>query len=103
VEFLIHMQVGPIGDADLAAKLLREEAERSKALAADGVIRRLWRVPGRRENWGIWVAQSIDELHTAIASLPLYPYLNVTIHILATHPNDPGLCLEKASPIKEQV
>ena len=102
MEFLVHMQVGPIADSDLAAKLIRAEAERSQALAADGVIRRLWRIPARKENWGIWVAQSIDELHAAIASLPLYPYLNVTVHILAAHPNDPGLCLEKASPIKEQ-
>jgi len=103
MEFLVHMEVKPVADEELAARLLREEASRASTLASQGVIRRLWRVPGRRENWGIWVAQNVDELHTAIASLPMYPYLQVTIHILSTHPNDPGLPLEKCGPIKELV
>ena len=102
MEFLVHMEVKPIADEELAARLLREEAARARALASDGVIRRLWRVPGRRENWGVWVAQNVDELHTAIASLPLYPHLHVTIHSLCTHPNDPGLQLEKSLTIKEK-
>ena len=96
MEFLVYMEVGAIGDAEAAATLIRKEAERSRELAAIGVIRRLWRVPGRRANWGIWVASTVDELHQAIASLPLYPYLTVTVHPLASHPNDPGLALEKS-------
>lgn len=96
MEYLVYMDVGAIGDAEVAATLIRKEAERSRELAAVGVIRRLWRVPGRRANWGIWVAATIDELHQAIASLPLYPYLTVTVHPLASHPNDPGLPLEKS-------
>lgn len=95
LEFLVHMEVGSIGNGESAQTLLQQEAERARELARMGVLRRLWRVPGRRANWGIWSVVSIDELHAAIASLPLFPYLAVTVHPLATHPNDPGLPLEK--------
>ena len=94
VDFLVYMEVmGQPGAGDEALNLLRQEAERARQLADAGVLRRLWRVPGRRANWGIWNAASIDELHQAIASLPLFPHLNVTVHPLASHPNDPGLPL----------
>jgi muconolactone delta-isomerase len=87
MEFLVQMEVtAPISD-----ELLRKEAERARELAAAGILRRLWRVPGRRANWGIWAAATTDELHAALASLPLYPHLDITVHALATHPNDPAL------------
>lgn len=89
MEFLVHMEVGPFGTGDEALNLLKQEAERSRQFAEKGIIKALWRVPGRRANWGIWNAATIDELHNAIASLPLYPYISVTVHPLATHPNDP--------------
>jgi muconolactone delta-isomerase len=95
VEFLVYMELGPIGMGEEALDLLKQEAERARQLAQMGIMRRLWRVPGRRANWGIWNADTIDELHNAIASLPLYPHLTVTVHPLAHHPNDPGLPLRK--------
>jgi len=88
MDFLVHMEVTArleSGDA-----LLEKEAERARQLAAAGILRRLWRVPGRRANWGLWAAASTDELHAALASLPLFPYMSITVHPLATHPNDPG-------------
>lgn len=94
MEFLVHMEVvGQPGAGGEGLNLLRQEAERARQLADAGVLRRLWRVPGRRANWGIWNAVSMDELHQAIASLPLFTYLNITVHPLASHPNDPGLPL----------
>ncbi len=90
MEFLVHMIVLPIEGGPEKEKSLREqEAVRSRALAESGVMRRLWRVPGRRENWGIWSAADADELHDAFTSLPLFPYLLITVHPLASHPNDP--------------
>lgn len=83
-----------IDDSDASRLLLTREAERAKQLAADGILRRLWRIPGRRANWGIWTAASADELHAAIASLPLFPYMTITVYPLAAHPNDPGLPLD---------
>jgi len=77
-------------NGQLSDELLKEKAQRARELADVGILRRLWRVPGRRENWGLWDAVTTDELHAALASLPLYPYLDITVHPLATHPNDPG-------------
>jgi len=86
----VHMEVGPINGGPEAEKALREqEATRARELAETGLLRRLWRVPGRRENWGIWCADDADRLHDALASLPLFPYLKITVHPLASHPNDP--------------
>jgi muconolactone D-isomerase len=87
MEFLVQMEV----TAQASNELLQKEAERARQLAAAGILRRLWRVPGRRANWGIWAAATADELHAALASLPLYPHLDITVHALATHPNDPAL------------
>jgi muconolactone D-isomerase len=91
MEFLVHMEVAAlIEGGDGAEKMLREqESVRGRELAEKGILLRLWRVPGRRENWGIWKADNCDELHNALASLPLFKYLTITVHPLASHPNDP--------------
>jgi muconolactone delta-isomerase len=86
MDFLVYMEV----TAQASSELLQKEAERARELAAKGILQRLWRVPGRRANWGIWVADTTDELHAALESLPLYPYLDIRVHPLAKHPNDPG-------------
>jgi muconolactone delta-isomerase len=91
MEFLVYMEVARIEGGEEREKQLREqEAARSRELAKQGVMHRLWRVPGRRANWGIWRAEDCDQLHNAFVSLPLYPYLTITVHPLASHPNDPN-------------
>lgn len=90
MEFLVHMEVTRIEGSPEAEKALREqEAIRSRELAKAGILRRLWRVPGGRDNWGIWSAEDTDQLHDAFVSLPFFPYLRITVHPLASHPNDP--------------
>ncbi len=92
-EYLVHIQVNwpPDGDEALKSRLIAAERARAVELIADGVLRRLWRVPGRWANWGVWRAADADELHQAIASLPFFPWLDVRVHPLAAHPSDPGL------------
>lgn len=90
MDFLVHMQVGAIGDPELERSLREQEAARAGELAAAGVLRRLWRVPGQRANWGVWSAADADALYAALSSLPLFPYLDISVHPLAAHPNDPG-------------
>ena len=92
MEFLVHMEVTRLDvSPEFEVELRRREAERAHELAKEGILVRLWRVPGRRENWGIWKTDSIDQLHNALVSLPMFPYLLITIHPLAGHPNDPLL------------
>jgi muconolactone D-isomerase len=91
MEFLVHMEVSGIEFGSEAETALRkQEAARARELAAAGNLVRLWRVPGSRKNWGIWNAADANQLHDILASLPLFPYLTITVHPLAPHPNDPG-------------
>ena len=91
-EYLVHIQVNwpPDGDPAKRDELMAAERARGRELVEDGVIRRLWRVPGRWANWGVWRADSPDELHAALASLPFFPWLDIQVIPLAGHPNDPG-------------
>jgi muconolactone D-isomerase len=91
MEFLVHMEVRHIPGGPQAETELRErESVRARELADAVILLRLWRVPGRRENWGIWSAEDADALHEALTSLPMFPYLVITVHPLASHPNDPA-------------
>lgn len=92
MDFLVRIDVRIPADFDEARKndLVRREADRAKELAAAGVIYRLWRIPGRWSNVGIWRARDATALHDAITSLPMYPWLAVDVTPLAAHPSDPA-------------
>jgi muconolactone D-isomerase len=87
VEFLIEIEVRmPTSmDDSQRARLIEDERVRGRELAEQGVIRAIWRVPGRFANRAIWSAPDATELHNAISSLPLWPYLDVVVTPLATH------------------
>ena len=91
MEFLVHIEVlWPAGgDAAELARLSAAERARAGELATEGRLKRLWRIPGRRANWGLWEAEDATVLHAAIGSLPLFPWLSVDVHPLAAHPSDP--------------
>ena len=89
MEFLVSIKILPLPEEEDSAKLYAAEATRARELADMGIIRRLWRVPGQRANWGLWEAKDATALHKAISSLPLYPYMEVKVHPLAKHPSDP--------------
>jgi muconolactone D-isomerase len=91
MEFLVEIEVQypPSGDPAERARLIEAEAKRAAELAEAGIIRRLWRIPGRWANAGLWEAPDATALHNAISSLPFYPWLKVTVHPLAEHPSDP--------------
>ena len=91
MEFLVHIEVRwpPDGDPDEFARLVDAERARAQELAAAGTIKRLWRIPGRRANYGLWSADDVTTLHTAITSLPFFPWLDVEVIALAEHPSDP--------------
>lgn len=91
MEFLVRIEVGwpPDGAPSEIARLSALERTRAAELTAEGRIRRLWRAPGQRANWGIWEAADATELHAALVSLPLWPWLTITVYPLAAHPSDP--------------
>ena len=91
MEFLVHIDIRypADGDRDELARLVAEERVRAKELAASGTIRRLWRIPGQRSNWGLWEAEDATSLDAALASLPLFRWLDIEVHPLGRHPSDP--------------
>jgi muconolactone D-isomerase len=92
MEFLVHVEItmapGSVKPAR-HAELMVAETVRAAELAEAGIIRRLWRIPGRWASWGLYEAADATALHTAVASLPLFPWMDVSVHPLARHPNDP--------------
>ena len=93
MEFLINIQIN--WPSNLASneieRLSKAEREMAADLADSGHLMRMWRVPGRRENWGLWRASDPSEMHEIISSLPVWPYMEVKVHALAGHPVDPPL------------
>ncbi len=91
MEFLVHIENRwpSDGDADELSRLVGAERVLARNLVAAGTIRRLWRIPGRRANWGLWEAADATELHAALSSLPFFPWLDIEVHPLAAHPSDP--------------
>ena len=88
MEFLVEIQVNlppslPVPDRDA---LLARERERGRELKSNGTIVRIWRIPGRMANVGIWRGADADAIHEALTSLPLFPYVDARVTALATHP-----------------
>jgi muconolactone D-isomerase len=93
MEFLVTIEVcwpDALDDA-VKARLTDAEGVRGRELGQQGTIRAMWRIPGRLANVGIWAARDADELHAAITSLPLWPYMRVEVTALATHYLAPSL------------
>ena len=86
--FLVEIEVNlPHGMTDEAKAILAEaELRRGRELLQDGVIQRIWRIPGGLRNVGIWSAGDATALHDALASLPMYPWLRAQVTALARHP-----------------
>lgn len=55
-------------------------------LVAAGKLVHIWRLPGRRANIAIWSCTDTDELHRSLALLPAWPWMDITVRALATHP-----------------
>ena len=87
MEFLVRIEFALPSDMaeDARDRLLEQERARGQELRAAGVIQRIWRLPGRNANVGIWQAQDATALHEAIASLPLFPWIDAGVTPLALH------------------
>lgn len=87
-EYLVQIRVAlpPEMSSERRDGLAAAERERGLALLSQGAIRRIWRLPGRTANIGIWAARSATELHQLISSLPLHPWMRVDVTALAAHP-----------------
>lgn len=73
--------------ADEATKLKQDERELAQRLQHEGKWRHLWRIAGQYANVSIFDVASVDELHTLLTSLPLFPYMQIDVMPLCRHPS----------------
>jgi muconolactone D-isomerase len=90
VEFLVRSEnrLPPTTPAEQREELRTAERTRAVELREAGILKRLWRVPGRNATVGLYEAADPAELHAALMSLPMAPWLDVTVEALATHPQE---------------
>jgi muconolactone D-isomerase len=90
MEFLVRFETNlpDTMSADEVADLKAAERDRAQELRQSGILKKLWRVPGRRATVGIWAAADATELHDALASLPQSTWMDVSVESLATHPQE---------------
>ncbi|MFA9430210.1 muconolactone Delta-isomerase [Egicoccus sp. AB-alg2] len=67
-----------------------QQAERARAaeLREAGLLKKLWRVPGTRSSIGWYEAKDATELHEALSSLAFFPWMDIVVEPLATHPQE---------------
>jgi muconolactone delta-isomerase len=95
MEFLVDMVTTvPDGTTDAEVAAIRtREAARSRELAAQGHLLRLWRPPlgpGEWRTWGLFRAADTAELESVLSSMPLRVWRHDTVTPLTAHPSDPG-------------
>ncbi|HEY8718967.1 muconolactone Delta-isomerase family protein [Pengzhenrongella sp.] len=94
MEYLVTMTTTvPDGTTDEVVQEIRgREAARSRELATQGHLLRLWRPPLQPGEWrtiGLFTAADEMELDDVLASMPLRIWRNDQVVGLAIHPNDP--------------
>jgi muconolactone delta-isomerase len=95
MEYLVTMTTHvPDGTPEQAVDDIRaREAARSRELAAQGNLLRLWRPPLQPGEWrtfGLFAADDDGQLEEVLASMPLRVWRSDEVTPLRHHPNDPG-------------
>ena len=90
MEFLVRTEnlLPPDTPDEDREELRKAERERAMELREAGILKRLWRVPGRNATIGLYEAEDPAALHNALTSLPLWKWMDVTVEALATHPQE---------------
>jgi muconolactone D-isomerase len=95
MEYLVTMTTHvPDGTSEPAvAEMRTREAARSKELAAQGHLLRLWRPPLAPGEWRSIGLFSADEgqIEEVLASMPLHVWRTDEVTPLTPHPSDPAL------------
>lgn len=92
MEFLVRTENRMPADFrdDVREQLRKQERERAMQLRDAGILKRLWRVPGRNATVGLYEAPDPAALHDALVSLPMWRWMDVSVEALATHPQEQG-------------
>jgi muconolactone D-isomerase len=87
--FLVQMKVNPPTHLapDEFALIKEEEKQRALDIQRQGKWPHLWRVTGKYSNVSVLDVDSNQELHDLLTSLPLFPYMEVSVTPMNAHPS----------------
>jgi muconolactone D-isomerase len=74
-------------DATVTGKLLADEKALSQKLQRAGTWRHLWRIVGQYANISVFDVENPSQLHQILTSLPLFPFMKITVTPLCHHPS----------------
>lgn len=83
----MNVRIPHDADPERIETLKAEEKARSQELQRAGTWRHLWRVAGRYSNVSIFDVPGNAELHEILSSLPLFPFMEVSVTALCRHPS----------------
>ena len=88
--FQVRMDVAIPRDLDpqLRDETIAREKAYSQDLQRSGKWPHIWRIVGEYSNYSIFDVADNDELHQVLSGLPLFPYMDIAVTPLATHPSD---------------
>jgi muconolactone D-isomerase len=88
MRFLLHIRTQLPGEwtPEQREDILRRETEAAVALMQRGVLRRIFRIVGQHASFSIWEADTLEELHVVLESLPLYRFMAITVTPIIRHP-----------------
>jgi muconolactone delta-isomerase len=91
-EFMTTFLVSiPTGSPSITMEsLLAQEAVRTRELADQHHLIRLWTLPGHDRNLGLWQARDLQAVRDILQSLPMADWLSVDTVQLSRHPSDPA-------------
>src|SRR3970040_2719702 len=85
--FMVNIVVRLPGDwpKEKLEQINKSETARSMQFVKEGKLKRIFRIVGQRANFSIWEVNSPEELHATLTSLPLHPYMDVSVWPLMKH------------------
>ena len=88
MRFLLNIQVRMPGEwtQEQRTELARRETEAAVELMHRKVLRRTFRIVGQVANFSIWETPTPEELHAVLQSLPMYPFMTITVTPIIKHP-----------------
>ncbi len=88
--FAVRMDVNlpPDMDPEVRQDILAREKAYSQEVQRAGEWRSIWRCVGQYSNLSIFDVHSNARLHEILSNLPLFPYMDMEVTPLTTHPSD---------------
>lgn len=88
MRFMLQIRTQLPGEwtGDQRKELSDRQAAAALELMRRGILRRTFRVVGQLANFSIWEVNTLEELHAVLESLPMYPFMTISVTPIIQHP-----------------